>query len=113
MSLATQDAPLQEKVKIRGLATIAGWIALGWGLAFGFAGLFHAFIGEPEANVYSLEKWQFVSQEQWLRWSGFEITYGLACMGLGLLCWEYAKRLPEWISRPRRTVDDLIGGSRS
>lgn len=109
MSTGTETPPLQEKIKIRGLARIAGWIALVWGTGFGILGLFHAFIGEPEANAYSLDKWQFVSQEQWLRWSGFEITYGLACMGLGLLCWEYAKRLPDWVSRPRPHADDFFG----
>ena len=109
MESETQTSPLQEKIKVRGLARIAGWVALIWGLGFGLIGLFHAFLGEPEANAYSLEKWQFVSQQQWLRWSGFEITYGLACMTLGLLCWEYAKRLPDWITRPKADVRDLFG----
>ena len=94
-----------EKIKIRGLARIAGWILIVWGGIVAFKGLYDSFFGEPEANYYSLEKWQFVNQEQWLRWSGFEIAYGLACVGIGLACWEIAKRLPEWIERKKKPAD--------
>lgn len=97
-----------EKIKIRGLARIAGWILICWGEGVAFLALYHAFFGEPEANYYSLNKWDFVTQEQWLRWSGFEITYGLACVGLGICCLEFAKRLPEWILRPKQPVDQLF-----
>ncbi len=100
---------MEEKIKIRGLARIPGWIFILWGSLIALTGLYHAFFGEPEANYYSPEKWDFVTQEQWLRWSGFEFTYGLACIGIGLLCWEYAKRLPEWISRPKQPRDNLFG----
>ncbi|OGR83619.1 MAG: hypothetical protein A2902_05865 [Elusimicrobia bacterium RIFCSPLOWO2_01_FULL_64_13] len=88
-----------RKVKVRGLARIAGWILVLWGGLVSLIGLYDAFFGEPEANFYSLEKWEFVTQSQWLRWSGFETAYGLACAGLGLACWEFAKRLPDWIER--------------
>lgn len=91
----------KEKVKIRGLVRIAGWIFAAWGGFAGIAGLYHSFIGEPEANYYSLKPWEFVTQEQWMRWSGFEITYGLACIAVGFLCFEYSKRLPEYIERDR------------
>lgn len=100
--------PGQEKVKIRGLAVIAGWIFMLWGGAVSLTGLYHAFLGEPEANFYSLEPWQFVTQEQWLRWAGFEIAYGLACAGVGFLCLEYSKRLPEWIWRAKTQTEPLI-----
>ena len=109
METLTEIPQQQEKIKVRGLAQIAGWIFVSWGSIIGVVGLYHAFLGEPEANYYSLEKWQFVTQEQWLRWDGFEITYGLACMGIGFLCWEYAKRLPESVSRAKQRVDDLFG----
>ena len=100
--------PGKEKVRIRGLARIAGWIFVVWGSVVGFVGLYHAFFGEPEANYYSLTKWEFVTQEQWLRWSGFEAAYGVACIGLGLLAWEYAKRLPEWIWRDKEPASDIF-----
>ena len=87
------------KVKIRGLARMAGLLFLAWGGLVALAGLYHAFIGEPEANFYSLEPWQFVSREQWMRWSGFEMAYGLACVGVGLACFKCALRLPLWIAR--------------
>ncbi|OGR84654.1 MAG: hypothetical protein A2901_07430 [Elusimicrobia bacterium RIFCSPLOWO2_01_FULL_54_10] len=94
-----------EKVKIRGLVRIAGWIFHVWGGLVAFKGLYDSFFGEPEANLYSPEKWEFVTQEQWLRWSGFEIAYGLACIGLGFACWEAAKRLPDWVERAKQTPD--------
>lgn len=100
-----EQFPQTQKVKVRGLARIAGWIFCGWGGVVAFLGLYHAFWGEPEANYYSPEKWEFVTKAQWLRWTGFEMTYGLACVGLGLACWEFAKRLPEWIERPRNVRD--------
>ena len=93
-----------EKVKIRGLVRIAGWLLNIWGGVVAFKGLYDCFFGEPEANYYSLEKWQFVTQDQWLKWGGFEMAYGLACMGLGWACWETAKRLPEWIERAKPPV---------
>lgn len=97
-----------QKIKIRGLARIAGWIFVLWGGLLGFLGLYHAFWGEPEANLYSSQPWQFVTQEQWLRWSGFEMTYGLACIGIGVVLWELAKRMPEWITREKPRVEDIF-----
>lgn len=67
-----------------------------------FKGLYDLFVGEPEANLYSLEKWQFVTQEQWLRYGGFELVYGLALLGLGLAIRKYSRFLPESVERPRR-----------
>ncbi len=97
-----------EKIKIRGLVQIAGWIFMVWGCLMTALGLYHAFAGEPEANYYSLERWQFVTQAQWLRWSGFETAFGLACAGIGFLCWEYARRLPEWIVRDREEAPKIF-----
>ena len=105
----TTTTPGTEKIKIRGLARISGWIFLCWGSLIAFAGIYHAFLGEPEANFYSPEKWQFVTQKQWLRWNGFEIAYGLSCIGIGILCWEYGKRLPEWITRGKKAASGLLG----
>ena len=102
------DSPPKEKVKIRGLVRIAGWIFICWGGLVAVLGFYHAFFGEPEANYYSPKKWDFVSQEQWLRWSGFEIVYGLFCAAIGVLCWEFAKKLPEWIERDKQTADKIF-----
>ena len=95
-------------MKVRGLVRVAGWIFILWGGLVAFIGLFHAFFGEPEANYYSLHKWEFVTQEQWLRWSGFEMTYGLACAAVGLVLWEFAKHLPEWVVRAKEPSDRLL-----
>lgn len=57
------------------------------------------FWGEPEANYFSPNKWDYISQNQWLTWAGFELAYGLACAGMGYLLWKYSKRYPEYITR--------------
>ena len=64
-----------------------------------FKGFSDVCVGEPEANLFSPNKWDFVSKQQWFRWSGFEIAYGLACVGICLLLWKYSKFLPEFIER--------------
>ncbi len=108
METSTDPSPSKEKIKIRGLVEIAGRIFTVWGALIVFLGFYHSFFGEPEANFYSPAKWEFVTQEQWLRWSGFEIAYGLACAGIGILCKEFAKRLPEWVEREKAVSDGLI-----
>lgn len=91
-----------ETIKIRGLARLASAIFAGWGGLVASKGLYDVFVGEPEANLYAPEKWDFVTQPQWLRWSGFELCYGLACLGLAWYCARWAVRLPETVRRPRR-----------
>ena len=91
-----------EKIKVRGLPRIASALLGAWGISVVLKALYDLFLGEPEANLYSAEKWQFVTQAQWLRYSGFELAYGLSCLALAWLLWRYARFLPEWIERPRR-----------
>ena len=91
-----------EKIKVRGLPRIAGAILGGFGLAVSLKALYDLFIGEPEANLYSPAKWQFVTQQQWLRYAGFELVYGFACLGLAWYLWRWSQLLPEWVERPRR-----------
>ena len=91
-----------ETIKIRGLARLAAAIFAGWGGLISFKGLWDLFAGEPEANLYSAQKWGFVSEVQWMRWAGFELVYGAACLGLAWYCARWARRLPETVSRPRR-----------
>jgi len=88
-----------EKVKIRGLVRGSGWAFLLWGGLISLKGLWDAFWGEPEANYYSLEKWEFVTKQEWLRYAGFEWAYGMACMGVAYLLWQFASRVPEYIER--------------
>ena len=91
-----------ETIKIKGLARLAAAIFAGWGGLVSFKGLWDLFAGEPEANLYAPQKWAFVTQAQWLRWSGFELTYGLACCGLAWYCLRWSRRLPATVERAVR-----------
>lgn len=91
-----------EKIKIRGLALIPAWAFGVWGSIVALKAVYDLFVGEPEANIYAAEKWQFVTQQQWLRYGGFELAYGLSLVALALLLRSYARFLPESVERPRR-----------
>lgn len=91
-----------EKIKIRGLALIASRVFAVWGGIVGLKALYDLFVGEPEANLYSPEKWQFVTREQWLRYGGFELAYGLSLLALALFLRRYGAFLPEHVERPLR-----------
>ncbi|HEX4047222.1 MAG TPA: hypothetical protein VH309_05285 [Elusimicrobiota bacterium] len=97
--------PALETIKIRGLARLAAAIFAAWGGLVLFKGVWDLVGGEPEANLYAPQKWLFVTEAQWLRYSGFELAYGLACVALGWYCLRWARRLPETVSRPRREPD--------
>jgi len=88
-----------EKIKVRGLVYSAGWIFLSWGVIVIAKGLWDSFLGEPEANLFSPHKWEFITKSQWLNWAGFEIAYGAACLLLAYALLEYSKKLPEYIER--------------
>jgi hypothetical protein len=94
-------APAFEKVKIRGLAVVSACVLGAWGAVVALKGLYDLFAGEPDANLYSAYKWQFVTEEQWLRYGGFELAYGLACFGLALMVWRYSRFLPFVVERRR------------
>ncbi|MFI5362885.1 MAG: hypothetical protein ACHQ49_13015 [Elusimicrobiota bacterium] len=91
-----------ETIKIRGLARLAAAIFAGWGGLVAFKGVWDLAGGEPEANLYSPAKWMFVTEPQWLRYAGFELAYGLACVGLAWYCLRWSRRLPETVERTRR-----------
>jgi len=91
-----------EKIKIRGLASISSRLLGAWGAVVTGKSVYDLFAGEPEANLYAPVKWAFVTQEQWLRYAGFELAYGLALLGLSWSLARYARFLPETVSRPRR-----------
>jgi hypothetical protein len=94
-----------EKIKVRGLVLCASWIFFVWGLVVVIKGFYDSFLGEPEANYFSPHKWDFISRSQWFTWSGFEITYGFACIGMFLALRKYASQLPEYVERPVRKTD--------
>jgi len=79
---------------------MAAWIFGLWGAIVTPKGVYDLFWGSPEANLYAPEAWAFVSKEQWLRYGGFEVVYGLACLGVALYLVRFSKFLPESISRP-------------
>ena len=89
-----------ERIKIRGLARISGVLFGLWGLVVAPKGVYDLLGGEPEANLYAPQPWAFVTREQWLRYGGFELAYGLACLALAAFLWKYSRFLPEHIERP-------------
>jgi hypothetical protein len=101
MRMATETAT--EKIKVRGLPRIAGAILGAWGAIVTLKAVYDLFAGEPEANLYSPAKWRFVTQEQWLRYGGFELAYGAALLALAWLLWRYSRFLPEFVERPKRS----------
>ena len=98
----------QEKIIVRGLVRCAGWIFVIWGFIIALKGLWDSFFGEPEANYFSSQPYEFVTLEQWLRYAGFEIAYGLACIGVAYLLFLYAAYLPEYYTRPAQEPDELF-----
>jgi len=88
-----------EKIRIKGLVIISGWIFLCWGTIIALKGLYDMFWGEPEANLFSPHKWEFVTRQQWMTWSGFELTYGICCIGIYYLLRRYSAFLPDYIER--------------
>lgn len=98
---------MKEKIAVRGLARLAGWAFVAWGAIIVLKGLWDCFLGQPEANYFSSRPWEFVTREQWLRYAGFELAYGLACLALGRAAWAFARRLPEWVER-EKPAEDII-----
>ena len=99
-----------EKIKIRGLAHLTSGILALWGCVVGLKALYDLFIGEPEANLYAPQKWAFVTQRQWLRYGGFELVYGLSCLGLAWAVHKYSRFLPYSVERPRRDPEPQLFG---
>ncbi|MBI5597490.1 MAG: hypothetical protein HY928_15480 [Elusimicrobia bacterium] len=88
-----------RKVKVRGLARLAAGLFAVWGGLVAPKGLYDLCLGQPEANLYSPQPWQFVTRAQWQRYAAFELLYGAACLGLAVYLWRYARFLPEWVER--------------
>ncbi|HAM35261.1 MAG TPA: hypothetical protein DEB40_06235 [Elusimicrobia bacterium] len=92
----------KEKIRIRGLARIAGSVFGAWGSVVTVKSFYDLFVGEPEANLYAPEKWAFVTRQEWLRYAGFELAYGLALLALAWFAWSYSRFLPEIMERSRQ-----------
>ena len=92
---------MSGKVKVRGLALISAAMFCVWGAVVAPKGAYDLFWGEPEANLYAPRPWAFVTQEQWLRYAGFELAYGLACLGVAWFLFKYSRFLPETVSAVR------------
>ena len=90
-----------EKIKIRGLARMLSWLFAAWGILTSAKGLYDLFAGQPESNLYAPEPWAFVSRKAWLRYGGFELSYGLACLGLAWGIARYSRFLPECLERAK------------
>ena len=88
-----------QRVVVRGLPRIAAWIFGVWGCVVVPKAVYDLFWGVPEANLYAPAPWAFVSKEQWLRYAGFELCYGLSCLALAYYLVRTSRFLPETILR--------------
>ncbi len=76
---------MTDKKEIRGLVKLAAWMFYSWGVLvtfFGFLRLLN--INKPDS--------EFVTVENWLRFSVFQITYGMVCVGVGYLLFLFIKK---------------------
>ncbi|MBI3550239.1 MAG: hypothetical protein HY078_14465 [Elusimicrobia bacterium] len=94
-----------ETIRARGLVTGPAWAFALWGAVVSIKSFYDLFVGEPEANLYAPTKWAFVTREQWMRYAGFELTYGIAAIAIGVFLMRYAKFVPETIRRRRQEPD--------
>lgn len=94
-----------ETIKVRGLAFLSACILGAWGACVAAKGFYDLFGGEPEANLYSLAPWLFLSRDEWSRYAGFELTYGFSCLALAVLLRRFSRFLPETFQRPRRASE--------
>ena len=91
----------QEKIKTRGLARLNSWSFGVWGTIVTLKAIYDLFAGEPEANRFAPRQWAFVTQEQWLRYAGFELAYGLALLALAWYAARFSRLLPDVVTRDR------------
>lgn len=90
-----------ERIRIRGLAQLTSGILGFWGIVVAIKALYDLALGEPEANLYAPQRWAFVTREQWIRYAGFELIYGLACLALAWAVLKYSRFLPYSLERPK------------
>ena len=92
-------APSTEKVAVAGLARFAGAFFFSCGAIAATKGVWDFAWGRPEARFFSVRPWSIVTQPQWTRFAGFELAFGLVCLGLGWVAWRLSRRLPPWTER--------------
>ena len=80
-----------QKIKYRAVFKSSGWIFTVWGMIVVMKGLYDVFVGLPES--------EFVPLANWSKYAGFEVVYGLACIMMGLVIFEFSKKVPEIIER--------------
>ena len=73
------------------LALLAAWV-FSFGARGGLKGLWDAFWARWKPVSFPPNPGIFVTRDQWFRFAGFELTYGLACVALGAACRAYARR---------------------
>jgi len=80
-----------KEVKLRPVVRTSGWIFVIWGTVVVIKGILDAFFLEPES--------EFITIKEWIRYAGFEIIYGFACIIFGLVIFEFSKRVKEKIKK--------------
>jgi len=83
-----------KRVAVRGVVRFPSVLFFLVGGGAALKGIWDSFFGAPEANVFSPVPWSFVTREEWLRFAGFELAFGLACVGVGLTLWVWSRELP-------------------
>ena len=76
---------MADKKEISGLVRLAGWVFYVWGVLvtiYGFLKLLN--IVKPDS--------EFVTTADWMRFSVFQITYGMVCVGVGYLLFLFIKK---------------------
>lgn len=78
---------MADRKEIKGLLRLAMWMFYTWGIlvtVFGFLRLVS--INKPDS--------EFITATEWFRFSVFQITYGMVCVGVGyLICLFIQKKL--------------------
>lgn len=71
--------------EIRGLLKLAMWLFYIWGILVTAVGILRLLnINKPDS--------EFVTAADWLRFSVFQVTYGMVCVGVGYLIYLYLQK---------------------
>jgi hypothetical protein len=88
---------MRKKIKIRWLFKFSSWLFIILGIIILIDGILDSFFLEPEANKFSLSRWEFITLEEWTNFARFEMIYGLSCIILGLYILKFSHKLPIYI----------------
>lgn len=71
--------------EIKGLLKLAMWLFYIWGILVTVVGILRLLnINKPDS--------EFVTVADWLRFSVFQVTYGMVCIGVGYLIYLYLQK---------------------